>query len=230
MQSGSVYVARSPDYPGFVKVGFSAQSAASRVKRLSGAGSLARWELVACRPVSDARKAEKTCHSLLEQLNARVQARREFFQIDEASAIRVMDSVARQFPAYEHPSARAGHALSDIAFPVQWRSLVALRRRHSNATVSIAAILREHILQRSHLAESRLAQLGLVCVNRCEKSVTYRADPVRASGLAQELMQCGNTVTAALLTSGALMTLPNPAGVRKKSKVTRLIVQKARPA
>ena len=213
MQSGSVYIARSPDYPGYVKVGFTAQSVANRVNRLSGAGSLARWELVASRPVSDARSAEKTCHSLLEQLNARVHARREFFQIDEASAIRVMDSVARQFPANEHSPSRTGRTLSGCSFPVRWRGLVALRRRHANQTVTIGAILSEHIIERSPLAGSRLTKLGLVCVNRCEKAVTYRVDLTHASGLVQELMQSGDTSTAALLTSGALITLRTPASV-----------------
>jgi hypothetical protein len=199
------------------------------VKRLSGAGSFAKWELVACRQVSDARRAEKTCHSVLEQLNARVYARREFFRIDEASAIRVLDSVARKFPMDGPLCGNFARKLGICRVPGQWRELVALRRRHANQTVSIEVLMSEHILERSHLAEARLSKLGLDCVNRCETAVTYRADPTRASGLIQELLQSDKAAAAALLVPGALITVRTPVSVREESQ-SRSIVQKSRRA
>jgi len=204
MSAGALYVARSPDYPGLVKVGFTTRGAGTRVKRLSGAGSLARWELVACRDVRSPREAEKLAHARLEQMNTRVAARREFFKVDVAVALRVLEETASRFTpsvGQDTPSRKR------CSFPKAWSDLLQLQCRYGGKTAIIEQILGEHAEHGRRLAESRLNALGIVCVNRHQNARTYVIDPQRARCLLEELMLSGSTAVAESIRAGASLTV-----------------------
>lgn len=206
MSAGSLYIARSADYPGILKVGFTTGRASARVKRLSGAGSLSRWELVITRPVSDARQAERLCHARLEQAQARIEPRREFFRIDEASARHILEEVASHFRTTTRVSAPTPSLEPRCQFPAAWRPILLLRRQYANHTVTLSQLFEEHAVTGSRAAEARLVALGLACVNRRRGAFTYRVDAARAAGLLEELVLSAEADAANLLKSDEMLT------------------------
>lgn len=204
MSAGALYVARSSDYPGMVKVGYTTKGAGTRVKRLSGAGSLARWELVASRDVRCTREAERLAHARLEQMNTRVAARREFFKVDVHVALRVLDEVARRFaPPVGHDT--PGN--KTCSFPEAWRDLLLLQCSYGGKIVSIEHLVVAHAAHGSRLAESRLNALGIMCVNRHRGALTYVIDPQRASCLLEELVLSGRRAVVDRMRTGARLTV-----------------------
>lgn len=204
MSAGALYVARSSDYPGMVKVGFTTKGAATRVKRLSGAGSLARWELIASREVRDTRGAERLAHARLEQMNTRVAARREFFKVDVPVALRVLEEVARRFaPAVGQDTSGD----KKYSVPAAWGDLLRVQCSYGGKIVSIEHLLVQHAAHDSRLAESRLNATGIVCVNRHQGTLTYVIDPQRASSLLEELVLSGRHAVADQVRTGARLTV-----------------------
>lgn len=143
MTQGHLYIAQSPSYPNMVKVGLTTKPPASRVKNLSGAGSLAEWTPVAVRAVGDIRAAEKLVHARLDQLDARVKARRELFTVTPELALSLVEDAVRIFPVIE--TARIV-ATTNTRFNIddKWNALLTLRVRAKNVLVPLRDLVCRH--------------------------------------------------------------------------------------
>jgi hypothetical protein len=126
-----------------VKVGLTTKPPASRVKNLSGAGSLAEWTPVAVRAVGDIRAAEKLVHARLDQLDARVKARRELFTVTPELALSLVEDAVRIFPVIE--TARIV-ATTNTRFNIddKWNALLTLRVRAKNVLVPLRDLVCRH--------------------------------------------------------------------------------------
>ena len=92
--SGIVYILTNPAMPGLVKIGKTSRNALTRMSELYSPGVPFPFECVMAREVKDAGEAEKKLHTIFQ--NSRVNANREFFEIDIVSAEIAMNMLSRK--------------------------------------------------------------------------------------------------------------------------------------
>jgi hypothetical protein len=206
MSQGHLYIAQSSSYPDMVKIGLTTKTPASRVKNLSGAGSLAEWTPVAVRAVGDVRAAERLVHARLDQLDARVKVRRELFTVAPEVALSLVEDAARMFPPVETTLAAAS-AASPFTIADKWNALLALRVRAQDAFVPLRDLVCRHANTFDVSVERCLARFGIRCVNPKPGRVVYQIDVERARSLENQLFLEGETVSLHALRKGDLLVV-----------------------
>lgn len=83
-QSGFVYLARHPEHPTWIKIGFTRRSPYHRLQQLSGTSVRSSFEFIKGVFVWNAILSEKTLHQWLEQQN--ISKQKEFFEVDISKA------------------------------------------------------------------------------------------------------------------------------------------------
>lgn len=90
---GYIYIATNKAMPGLVKIGMTSKHPSKRLKELYTTGVPYPFKLRYEQRVKDPRNTEQLLHQLLS--NHRVTRKREFFEIDPDSAIRVTERTVR---------------------------------------------------------------------------------------------------------------------------------------